>query len=96
MVVAAPFWYLYDKAEDHAAMYGSPYSYDTYVPLLIAGPGMPRGARVYRRASPRDVAPTIAACLGIVPPSGSTGSVLGELFGEANRPAAPKQEHALR
>jgi predicted AlkP superfamily pyrophosphatase or phosphodiesterase len=86
MLVQSPFWYLYDKAEEHAAMHGSPYSYDTYVPLLIAGPGVSR-AKIYRRVSPRDVAPTLAAYLGVAPPSGSTGAVLPEVLGQGASPA---------
>lgn len=83
MIVQSPFWYLYEKPQEFAAMHGSPYAYDTFVPLLIAGPGVQRGATVHRRVSPRDVAPTVASLLGIVPPSGSTGSVLTEVYGEA-------------
>ena len=35
---------------------------------------------VGRRVAPTDIAPTLAACLGIKPPSGSVGSVLTEVL----------------
>ena len=82
MVVQAPYWYLYENPQEFAAMHGSPYACDTFVPVLFAGPGVPKGATVHRRISPRDVAPTIASYLRIDAPNGSTGSVLPEVFGE--------------
>lgn len=59
--------------------HGSPYNYDTHVPVLIAGPGVVRGkdARPYPITA---VAPTIAAFLGMTPPAAAT---------EPPLPAAP-------
>ena len=53
-----------------ASHHGSPWSYDTYVPMIIAGPGI-EPARVGRRVETVDLAPTLAAYLGIKPPSGA-------------------------
>ena len=64
---------------DLAAIHGSPWTYDTYVPILVAGPGVPY-QKVHRRVSPYDVAPTIAAYLGVKPPSGSIGELLVEVL----------------
>ena len=64
---------------DLAAIHGSPWPYDTYVPILVAGPGVPY-QRVHRRVSPYDVAPTIAAYLGVKPPTGSIGDPLVEVL----------------
>jgi len=61
-----------------AAIHGSPWAYDTHVPILFAGPGVSRRT-VGRRVGPEDIAPTIAAYLGITPPSGATGDVLVEI-----------------
>ena len=50
------------------------------VPILIAGPGVP--ARVVDRSvSPVDIAPTIAAWLGIDPPEQAAGIPLIEVLG---------------
>jgi arylsulfatase A-like enzyme len=62
-------------------MHGSPYTYDTHVPLMFAGPGIPAGRRVSRRVAPCCVAPTIAYYLGIQAPSGSVGTPLEEVVG---------------
>lgn len=64
--------------EGMAAIHGSPWRYDTYVPILFAGPGIPN-LKVGRRVAPYDIAPTLANYLGIKPPSGSVGEVLAEV-----------------
>jgi len=75
IVVQDPFWFLSRDPHGDAAMHGSPYSYDTHVPVMIAGPGIGTGT-VNSPVSPHDVAPTISNYLGVSPPSGSTGTPL--------------------
>lgn len=59
------------------ANHGTPWSYDRQVPLLIVGPPFRPGT--YRApCSPADLAPTLAAALGIPAPAMATGRVLGE------------------
>jgi arylsulfatase A-like enzyme len=58
---------------------GSPWRYDTYVPIIFMGPGM-QPQTVDRRVHPVDVAPTIAALLGMTPPGSAQGSSLEEVF----------------
>jgi predicted AlkP superfamily pyrophosphatase or phosphodiesterase len=57
--------------------HGSPYAYDTSVPLLLAGAGVQPG-RYPRRVSTLDLAPTLADLLGVLQPAGSEGRVLAE------------------
>ena len=83
-LVQEQYWFLHssDEAEkmgvgDLAAIHGSPWTYCTYVPILFAGPGIPHRT-VSRRVGPHDIAPTLAAYLGIKPPSGSVGDPLVE------------------
>ena len=57
--------------------HGTPYSYDTHVPLLLLGPGVVSGWYA-QPSSPADIAPTIATLLGLNPPSNRTGRVLVE------------------
>ena len=78
VIVQKQFWYLYPDAECCAAMHGSPYNYDTHVPVIFAGPGI-RPATIRREVEPASIAPTIAALLGIGPPSGSAVGVLEEV-----------------
>ncbi len=62
-----------------ASSHGSPWKYDTYVPVIFAGAGLD-DKKVTRQISPYDIAPTIAAYLNIKPPSGATGSLLSEVL----------------
>jgi hypothetical protein len=64
--------------------HGSPYSYDTHVPVIFFGAGV-RASRYYNECSPADIAPTIAAMLGVEPPSGSVGRVLVEAIANSNQ-----------
>ena len=77
-VAQKPYWFLFDKGPV-AAMHGSPWRYDTHVPLVFAGPGIP-ARRVHRHVRTVDVAPTLAAILGMSPPSSSAGSALEEVL----------------
>ena len=77
-IVFEPHWFIADFDGLHvASAHGSPWSYDTHVPIIIAGPGIAPG-RVARRVETVDVAPTIAAYLGTKPPSGALGRPLVE------------------
>jgi predicted AlkP superfamily pyrophosphatase or phosphodiesterase len=66
-----------------AAHHGSPWNYDTYVPLIFAGNGLD-GRLVSRRVETVDLAPTLAAMLGTKPPSGSVGKPLTEVIDASN------------
>jgi predicted AlkP superfamily pyrophosphatase or phosphodiesterase len=67
-----------------ASHHGSPWRYDTFVPLIFAGKGL-KPRRVARRVETVDLAPTLAALLGTKPPSGSAGKPLEEVFDAADR-----------
>lgn len=54
---------------------GSPYTADAQVPLIIFGAGI-KGGAVADAASPLDIAPTIAALLGVEAPAFSEGKPL--------------------
>ena len=59
--------------------HGSPQIYDTHTPLLFFGKGFKRGAS-YERSEIPDIAPTIAAMLGIAFPNGTTGKPLTQVL----------------
>ena len=59
--------------------HGTPYSYDTHVPLLFYGNGIKQG-HTYNQTVITDIAPTIAALLGIQDPNGTTGTVIAEVL----------------
>jgi predicted AlkP superfamily pyrophosphatase or phosphodiesterase len=64
-----------------ASTHGSPWRYDTFVPVMFAGAGLKAGT-VSRPVTPYDVAPTLANYLGVKPPSGSIGNPLEEIVGD--------------
>ena len=79
-VVFEPHWFINDfDGLTVAATHGSPWRYDTYVPIVFAGAGIP-AQQIHRRVLTVDVAPTLTAFLGIKPPSGAAGVPLMEVF----------------
>ena len=60
-------------------VHGSGYSYDTHVPLLWMGMGIPNGESV-RSVNPIDIAPSLAMFLNLRLPSAVQGKPLNELF----------------
>lgn len=74
-IIAEPFKYLQEYAI--VATHGTPYSYDTHVPMILMGQRVNPG-RYSDAASPADIAPTLSVLLGIQPPSSVTGRVLTE------------------
>jgi predicted AlkP superfamily pyrophosphatase or phosphodiesterase len=84
-VVQDPYWFNFDKGPV-AGMHGSPWSYDTHVPVIFAGNGI-KSQIIYRPIQPADVAPTLAALLRMSPPASAQGTVLPEVF---------KQEEDMR
>jgi predicted AlkP superfamily pyrophosphatase or phosphodiesterase len=82
IVVFEPYNILFDLPDDptdtrSTATHGSPYSYDTHVPLIIMGRDFAKG-NYDQAATPADIAPTLAGVLGVQAPSCSIGRVLSE------------------
>ena len=59
--------------------HGSGYEWDTHVPLLWFGAGVPHGASD-RQVHPIDIAPTLAAMLNLQMPNGTLGEPLPEIL----------------
>lgn len=75
VLIPKPFW----DEKGAFATHLTGYSYDQSVPLIIAGGGARPG--VYAKdVEIVDIAPTLSFILGLVPPSGSDGRVLHEIF----------------
>ncbi len=82
-IVFEPHWFIRDfDGLEVASTHGSPWSYDTFVPIAFGGMDIP-AKQVVRRVQTVDIAATMAAYLGIKPPSGSTGVPLMEVFIDA-------------
>jgi hypothetical protein len=68
-------------------MHGSPWPYDTDIPIFFAGPQVIPGVHT-GPARQQDVAVTVAAALGITMPSTATGRALPVLRASAPKPRA--------
>ncbi len=78
-VVFAPRSYINDmEGLQIASTHGSPWKYDTHVPVIFAGYDV-EAKKVSRAVTPYDIAPTLSNKLGITQPSGSVGEVLKEI-----------------
>jgi arylsulfatase A-like enzyme len=69
--------------------HGTPYNYDSHIPLVLMGPRIKPGT-YSNHVALNDLAPTITTILGVDPPSGSSGRVLTEAL--ASAPAAQRRE----
>lgn len=79
-IVFKPHWFINDfDGLEVACTHGSPWRYDTYVPIAFGGMKIP-AQHIMRRVQVVDIAATLAAYLGVKPPSGSAGIPLVEVF----------------
>lgn len=76
-VAQEPYWFLFEKGPI-GVMHGSPWDYDTHVPIIFSGPGIPY-QRVDRLVHPTDIAPTLSDYLGLSAPDSCTGTILKEI-----------------
>ncbi len=74
-IVSDPYWVF----EDTDASHGSPYGYDSHVPVMFLGRWIKPG-KYHRTIAVNDIAPTLATLLEIETPSGSVGRVLDEIL----------------
>jgi predicted AlkP superfamily pyrophosphatase or phosphodiesterase len=78
-VVLAP--YLVPGSGEQGTTHGSPWAYDTHVPLLWLGPGIKSGS-YSGPVGIADLAPTLSALLEIESPPSAQGRILRELFSQ--------------
>ena len=74
-IVSEPYWLFESRGTSH----GTPYNYDSHVPVVFMGPGIKPG-RYHGRAAVNDIAPTLATMLDVETPSGAVGRVLHEML----------------
>ncbi|KTD03341.1 alkaline phosphatase family protein [Fluoribacter gormanii] len=70
------------KGKDRVA-HGSPWQYDSFVPLLFVHPDF-KAQRIFRTTYTTDIAPTLSAVLMIKNPSAATGHPLQEVLSAFN------------
>jgi hypothetical protein len=79
-IVTEPFWYINDfDGLEVASTLGSPWKYDTYVPIIFAGHGL-KHKNIFWSVETVDIALTLSNYLKIKMPSGSSGQPLFEVL----------------
>ena len=78
--------FLVDRNPLYAFMHGSPWSYDTHIPLLLYGPPFIKQTASTEAVTQQDVVPTLAALIGTAPPNSATGRVLQSVLAAATDP----------
>lgn len=79
-LVLEPQWFVAEfDGLTVASTHGSPWRYDTFVPVIFAGNGLP-AKTVFREVQTVDIALTLANYLRIAAPSGATGAPLVEVL----------------
>ena len=78
VVVTKPYWFF--GSSSSGTSHGSPYAYDTNVPLVMSGAKWIKPGHYGQYAETVDIAPTLANILRIRPPAGAEGRVLTELL----------------
>ena len=80
--------FVVDEDPLYRFMHGSPWSYDSELPLLFHGRTFVRSGSYSAAARQQDIAPTLAAAMQIAPPATATGAVLKDaLRPNQGRPA---------
>ncbi|MFD2696626.1 alkaline phosphatase PafA [Mesonia sediminis] len=69
----------YISYPEKGSTHGTGFNYDTHAPLLFYGKGIRKGSS-FNKTYITDIAPTIAALLGIANPNGTTGEVIVEVL----------------
>lgn len=69
----------YSRSSWRGSTHGSWNPYDSHIPLIFYGKGIPRGESM-RQVYITDIAPTIAALIKVQMPSGTIGKPIEELF----------------
>jgi len=77
VLVLEPGWF--ESGSVQGTTHGSPYTYDTHVPVLFFGKGIKKGSSVQYHTI-TDIVPTLSALLEIKFPSGCTGQPVVEIF----------------
>src|SRR5687767_7424362 len=76
MIVPREGHFITRDEPENAFMHGSPWGYDTRVPLILHGPGHVRRGSFSVPARHQDIAPTIAAMVGVPAPATMSGRAL--------------------
>jgi hypothetical protein len=77
-LILEPGW-IFDWRGKTGTTHGSPYNYDSHVPLLFFGQGVQKG-ETYENVNITDIAPTISFLIGTNIPNAATGKPIQSIF----------------
>lgn len=77
-VIPKKDWFVTSHDELYKFMHGSPWEYDTHIPLLLSGAPFVKPGQFDVAAKQQDVAPTVGALIGATPLPTYTGRALTE------------------
>ena len=81
LILLQPQYFYNDfEGEIVAANHGSPWTYDSYVPVVFAGWNLKKKT-ISRKVDPKDIAITLSNIMETKPPSGADGEILEEVVG---------------
>lgn len=72
-----------DMSNEHKVFHGTPWQYDSYVPLLFVNPAL-KTQIIARQVATTDIASTLSSLLMIKPPSAAVGKPLKEIVQSFN------------
>jgi arylsulfatase A-like enzyme len=75
MVVPKEYWFMGGRAVAAATTHGSPYEYDTHVPVIFLG-GAIKAGRSKANVTPADIAPTLGSLAGVRMPQAEGHALL--------------------
>ena len=78
-MVYEPGWFVTNYGKT-GTTHGSGYNYDTHVPLIMYGTGIPKGYVSVAPTEITDIIPTLCTKYNVNLPNGSTGKLIKELF----------------
>jgi hypothetical protein len=85
-VVPKERWFVTSPDPLYKFMHGSPYEYDTHIPVLFYGAPFIKGGQFTTSATQQDVAPTVGTLIGASSLPTYTGRVLTEAIAGSARP----------
>jgi hypothetical protein len=85
-VVPKQGWFVTSKEPLYKFMHGSPWEYDTRIPILFYGPPFIRTEGPHFAARQQDIAPTVGALIGAPSLPTYTGRVLPDVIAGSSRP----------
>jgi arylsulfatase A-like enzyme len=100
-IVPEAYYFVDESGSGHGTSHGTPFNYDTHVPIIFMG-SMIKPGEYDATVAVNDIAPTLAAILEVEEPSGSVGRILSEMLREPGREengagaAPPHSTHAQK